>query len=493
MTKVYDATTAAPAGFTPSYNVTGFVSGDTAASLTNSGSAYNSAHVLAADTLTVSGIAISGITGSLSSAASDYSINSSADVAPTSHRNSYSATLSNTGVTKVYDATTAAPAGFTPTYSFTGLVSGDSSAVISNSGSAYDSAHVVGATQVTVSGLSLSSITGSNSSLSSDYNFTPTSLSVCCNDHTESINSVSLTNTGVTKVYDATTAAPAGFTPSYNVTGFVSGDTAASLTNSGSAYNSAHVLAADTLTVSGIAISGITGSLSSAASDYSINSSADVSASITPKSLSATLSNTGVTKVYDATTAAPAGFTPTYSFTGLVSGDSSAVISNSGSAYDSAHVVGATQVTVSGLSLSSITGSNSSLSSDYNFTPTSLSVAATITPKALTASLSNTGVTKVYDATTAAPAGFTPSYNVTGFVSGDTAASLTNSGSAYNSAHVLAADTLTVSGIAISGITGSLSSAASDYSINSSANVAATITREILERQLKQHRRHEGL
>ena len=298
---------------------------------------------------------------------------------------SLSATLSNTGVTKVYDATTAAPAGFTPTYSFTGLVSGDSSAVISNSGSAYDSAHVVGATQVTVSGLSLASITGSNSSLSSDYNFTPTSLSVSASITPKALTA-SLTNTGVTKVYDATTAAPAGFTPSYNVTGFVSGDTAASLTNSGSAYNSAHVLAADTLTVSGIAISGITGSLSSAASDYSVNTSADVSGSITPKSLSATLSNTGVTKVYDATTAAPAGFTPTYSFTGLVSGDSSAVISNSGSAYDSAHVVGATQVTVSGLSLSSITGSNSSLSSDYNFTPTSLSVAATITPKALTAS-----------------------------------------------------------------------------------------------------------
>ena len=195
------------------------------------------------------------------------------------------------------------------------------SAVISNSGSAYDSAHVVGATQVTVSGLSLSSVTGSNSSLSSDYNFTPTSLSVAATITPKALTA-SLTNTGVTKVYDATTAAPAGFTPSYNVTGFVSGDTAASLTNSSSAYNSAHVLAADTLTVSGIAISGITGSLSSAASDYSVNSSANVAATITrEESFSASLSNTGVTKVYDATTAAPAGFTPSYSFTGLVSGD----------------------------------------------------------------------------------------------------------------------------------------------------------------------------
>src|SRR6185369_802781 len=167
-----------------------------------------------------------------------------------------------------------------------------------------------------------------------------------------------------------------------------------------------------------------------------------VSATITAKALTASLTNSGVTKVYDGTTAAPAGFTPTYSFSGLVSGDTSATLSNTGSAYNSAHVADANIVTVSGLALTGITGSNSSLTSDYSYSPTSLNVAATITAKALTASLTNTGVTKVYDGTTAAPAGFTPTYSVSGFIAGDTAATITNTGSVYNSAHVLAATTV---------------------------------------------------
>src|SRR6185436_20375112 len=127
---------------------------------------------------------------------------------------------------------------------------------------------------------------------------------------------------------------------------------------------------------------------SSAASDYSVSSSLNVVAAITPKSLTASLSNTGVTKVYDATTDAPSGFTPTYAFTGLVSGDTNATLNHTGSSYTSAHVAFVNnEVTVSGLSLASITGNG--VITDYSFGPSSLSVAATITPKALTASLSN--------------------------------------------------------------------------------------------------------
>src|SRR5204862_237051 len=97
------------------------------------------------------------------------------------------------------------------------------------------------------------------------------------------------------------------------------------------------------LTTSGLAISGITTNVSNAsvASDYSVNSSANVAAAITAKALTASLTNTGVTKVYDATTTAPAGFTPTYSFSGLVSGDTDANLTNTGSAYNNAHVLSA--------------------------------------------------------------------------------------------------------------------------------------------------------
>ncbi len=211
--------------------------------------------------------------------------------------------------------------------------------------------------------------------------------------------------------------------------------------------------------------------------NWTANSSSATAFTISPKPLTASLTNTGVTKVYDGTTSAPAGFTPTYSFSGFVSGDNGATLTNSGSAYNSAHVASATTVTVSGLSISSITGSNGSVAGDYSLSSTSLNVAATITAKSLTPSLTNTGVTKVYDGTTSAPAGFTPTYSFTGLVPGDASATLTNSGSAYNNANVASATTVTVSGLTISGITGSNSSAASDYSLStSSLNVAATIT-----------------
>jgi len=114
--------------------------------------------------------------------------------------------------------------------------------------------------------------------------------------------------------------------------------------------------------------------------------------------------------------------------------------------------------------------------SDYSFSQNNLNVAASITPAPLSASLTNSGVTKVYDASTAAPNGFAPTYNITGFISGDTAATLTNTGSAFNSANVTTANAVITSGLAITSITGSNASAVSDYSVNTSASVAATIS-----------------
>jgi len=54
---------------------------------------------------------------------------------------------------------------------------------------------------------------------------------------------VTLTNTGVTKVYDGTANAPAGFTPTGTASNLVVGDTAVGFntTTFSAAYNSAHV------------------------------------------------------------------------------------------------------------------------------------------------------------------------------------------------------------------------------------------------------------
>ena len=136
----------------------------------------------------------------------------------------------------------------------------------------------------------------------------------------------------------------------------MTGDTGAVISNTGASYNSSQVVGANQVTVSGLAITGITGTNSSVASDYTLNTSATVAATVTPATLTATITNTGVTKVYNGTTAAPVGFTPTYSVTGLVTGDTGASISNTGSSYNSSQVVGANQVTVSGLAITGITG-----------------------------------------------------------------------------------------------------------------------------------------
>jgi filamentous hemagglutinin family protein len=644
VTKVYDATTNAPAGFTPTYSFSGFIAGDTAATLTNSGIAYNSANVLDANTLTVSGLAISGITGSNSSEATDYTVNSSANVAatitakmvnlaasriydgtvnfvtgaftpvitgtvgsqtltiasgtgtvPSSHVSAgtqaltlgslvlgdgsnggmasnytlvggtntgtitpkaLTASLTNTGVTKVYDATTNAPAGFTPTYSFSGFIAGDTSASLTNSSIAYNSANVLDANTLTVSGIAINSITGSNSSEATDYTvnssanvaatitakmvnlaatrvydgtanfvtgaFTPIitgtigsqtltiasgtgtvpSSHVSAGTQTLTLGSLvlgdgtnggiasnytlvggtntgtitakaltaSLTNVGVTKVYDATTNAPAGFTPTYSFSGFIAGDTSASLTNSSIAYNSANVLDANILTVSGIAINSITGSNSSEATDYTVNSSANVGATITAKSVSLAAS-----RIYDGTVNFVAGsFTPV--ITGTIGSQTLTIASGTGTV-PSSHVSAGTQALTLG-SLVLGNGSNGGIASNYTLVGGTNT--GSITPKALTASLTNSGVTKVYDATTNAPAGFTPTYSFSGLIAGDTSATLSNSGIAYNSANVLDANLLTVSGIAISSITGSNSSEATDYTVNSSANVAATITAKMV-------------
>jgi filamentous hemagglutinin family protein len=390
-------------------------------------------------------------------------------------------TLTNSGVTKTYDGTINAPIGFTPTYSLSGLVSGDTSASLTDTSVAYNSAHVVSASGMTVSGLSISGITGSDGSLPSDYTLASASASVAATIM-PALLTMGLSNVfGVTKTYDGTTAAPAGFIPTYRFSGLVAGDSATLSSSATPVFNSAHVIAATAITQSGLSLAWITGNGSdnSVVSDYTLSSTLAATragvASITPASLTPTVTNSGVTKTYDGTTNAPTGFTPTYSFSGLISGDTGANLTDTSVAYDNPHVVGASGVTVSGLSVSSIVGSNSSLASDYTLASGSASVAAAITPAPLTISLSNVAdVTKTYDGTTAAPAGYSPTYSFSGLVAGDSATLSSAATPVFNSAHVVAATAITQTGLTLTSITGNGSdnSELSDYTLSST--VAAT-------------------
>jgi autotransporter-associated beta strand protein len=247
------------------------------------------------------------------------------------------------------------------------------------------------------------------------------------------------------------------------------------LTYTGATSNDAHVA------TTGKYINAITladGSNGGVASNYKLpdlnNENAPVI--ITAKTLTPTISNTGVTKVYDGSK--DTSITPTYSFAGLVDGDSSATLNNTGKAYNDEHVVGANIITVSGLDIAGITGTKGSQNTDYVLDTSSKTVAATITARTLTPTITNTEVTKVYDSTK--DTSITPTYSFSGLVDGD-GATLTNTSKVYNSADVLSATRVTVSGLSIAGITGTNTSAITDYVLDStSKTVSATITAKAL-------------
>ena len=349
--------------------------------------------MVGANQVTVSGLALTGITGTNSSVASDYVLSSnSATVAATI--TPATLTITATGVNKVYDGTTTATVTLSDNR-IAGDVLSDNYTTASFTSKNVGTGSTVNVTGISISGTDASDYTLANTTAVTTANITPKPLT---------ITSITASN----KVYDGTSTATID-TSSASLTGLVSGDNVTlSTVGATGTFASKNVGTGETVNVTGLSISGAD------AGNYTLTgTSAVTSANITPATLTATLTNTGVTKVYNGTTAAPTGFTPTYSVTGLVTGDTGASISNTGASYNSSsQVVGANQVTVSGLAITGITGTNSSVASDYVLSSNLATVSSTITPATLTATLTNTGVTKVYNGTTAAPTGFTPTYSV---------------------------------------------------------------------------------
>ena len=172
-------------------------------------------------------------------------------------------------------------------------------------------------------------------------------------------------------------------------------------------------------------------------------------------------------KTYDGTTDLTGDVT-------ITTGVGSETLSYSAANANDSHVATANKY-ISALTLAD--GTNGGLASNYQLPTLNASTAAvTITAATLTPTLSNTGVNKLYDGSTNAPSGFTPAYSFSGLVIGDTSASLTHTGAAYNDKDVTDANKITVSGLAISGITGSQGSQITDYVLDAhSKEVAATI------------------
>ncbi|WP_215299723.1 autotransporter-associated beta strand repeat-containing protein, partial [Polynucleobacter sp. AP-Nino-20-G2] len=335
--------------------------------------------------------------------------------------------LSMSGLTvpnsKIYDATTAAVVSGTPTLAAPEAVgagttsdgkayTGDTVSIAGTAVGTYNSKDVASASTVTYSGLSLTGAQAGNYSLTIQ---SPGAATITAKALT--MSGLSVPNS---KTYDGTTTAVVSGTAALGAAEAAgagttvdgkayTGDTVSIAGTAAAAYNSAHVATATTITYSGLSLTG------TQAGNYTLTITSPASGTITRATLTPTITNTGVTKTYDGTVSS--SITPTYSFAGLVSGDTAATITNTGTTYNDAHVANATTVTAAGLVITAITGNKSSVAGDYVLDATSKTVAGTITRATLTPTITNTGVTKTYDGTVSSS--ITPTYSFAGLVSGD--------------------------------------------------------------------------
>ncbi|PKO90806.1 MAG: hypothetical protein CVU16_09090 [Betaproteobacteria bacterium HGW-Betaproteobacteria-10] len=277
---------------------------------------------------------------------------------------------------KVYDGTTNATSVQSTVLS--GVIGADSANVNTTGTLASFSGKDVGTYSISVTGMSLTGSAAGNYNLTSS---TATDSSVAITPKTVTLSAA--------KTYDGTTS----LTGYLTLGGFIGSET---LNYSGATANNSHVATAGKYVSAITLTNGNNGGL---ASNYQLPTlnAANAPVTINAATLTSTLTNSGVTKVYDGSTAS--SLTPTWSFSGLVAGDTAATLAYTGRNYNSKDVLTANTVTVSGLSISAITGANSSAASDYVLDATSKTVAGTITPKTVTVSgLAASG--KIYDATT---------------------------------------------------------------------------------------------
>ena len=415
--KRYDGTTSSTA--TPI--VTGLLGTDSA---TGVAEAFASKNVLGASNSTLQ---ISAYTINDGNGGNDYHVTTSTAAGTITKA---ALTITANPNTKVYDGTTSASTIPTPV----GLKTGDS---VSGMSEYYLSKDVLGTGNSVVTPSLGFTINDGNSG----GNYV---VGIATNTGTITPAALTITAAANTKVYDANTSASA--TPT--VSGLFTPDSiGGTLTES---YASKDVLGTNgsTLNVnSGYVISDGNGG-----NDYVV-STVTTSGTITPAALTITaLTNT---KVYDATTSATA--TPTAS--GLLGTDS---VSGLTEAYASKDVKGpnGSTLNVSGYVVND--GNNG-----HDYTVTTVTVAGTITPAALTITAATNS--KTYDATTSATA--TPTHS--GLLGTDSVSGLTE---AYVSKNVLGTNGSTLN---VTGYTVNDGNAGNDYTVTT-ATAAGTITKAAL-------------
>ncbi|MHB8286055.1 MAG: beta strand repeat-containing protein, partial [Caulobacteraceae bacterium] len=412
-TKIYGA--AIPT-LTDSFS--GFVNGDTAASL----STQPTNTTTATATSKVSGNPYA-ITAS-GAADSDYAISyvaGSLTVTPAA------LTITASANSKAYDGGVSAAA----TPSVSGLVGTDT---VSDATEVYADKNAGSGKTLSVAGYTINDGDGG-----ADY----TVVTVASASGVITPAALTLTAAANSKTYDGGVSAAAVPT----VAGLVAGDTVTGLTE---AYANKTVGSGKTLNVTGFTVNDGDGG-----GDYTVSTIASTAGVITPATLTAGLTGT-VSKTYDATTGAALS-AANYSLTGVVAGDSVALNDPETGAYDSKNVGVGKTVSVTGLGL---TGADAG---DYVLAASSTSSAiGVITPAPLT--LTAAANSKTYDGGVGAAAMPT----VSGLMGSDTVSGLVET---YASKTVGSGKTLSVTGYTVNDGYGG-----GDYTVSTVANTAGVIT-----------------
>jgi filamentous hemagglutinin family protein len=422
VSKVYDTTTTASLG-PANYQLAGVLGSDVVTLNDPAAGAYDTKDVGLGKTVTVNGLALSG------AGAGNYEVNVSASAA-IGEITPAALTASLTGtVSKVYDTTTAASLA-AGNYQLTGVLGSDVVTLNDPAAGTYDTKTVGSGKAVTVDGLAL---TGSDAG-----NYTVnTSADAAIGEITAASLTASLTGS-VSKAYDATTIAGLAH-GNYQLTGVLGSDVVALNDPATGTYDTKDAGSGKIVTVSGVALTGAD------AGNYSIASAilSGAVGRIDPKSLTASLTGM-VQKTYDGTTDANLAAS-NYSVAGAISGDDIALNNPASGSYDTKNAGNGKTVTVSGVALTGVDAGNYSIAS-----ATLSGAVGQIDPKALTASFTGV-VRKTYDGNTDAilAAG---NYNLTGTISGDDIALNNPVSGSYDTRNAGSGKTVTVSGVALTGL-----------------------------------------
>jgi trimeric autotransporter adhesin len=407
--KVYDGNNSASV---LSRSLVGEISGDDI-SLSGDTATFNDKNVANGKIVTLSGATLAGVD------AANYILDSVATT--NANITARALTVSATGQNKIYDGTTNATVTLSDD-----RVSGDT-LIITYDSASFDTKNVGTSKSVTVSGIS---ITGADAG---NYTFNTTTSTTA----EITARALSVTATGIDKVYEATTVA----TVTLSTDGLSGDDVTASYTSA--SFADRHVGTSKTVSVSGISIGGMD------AGNYSLsNTTATTAADITPRPLTITaLTNS---KTYDSTTSAAA--IPTVS--GLQGSDT---VTGLIEAY-----VTKTAGTGKTLFVSAYTVNDGNGGSNYTVNTVN-DTTGVITQVSLTASI--TASDKVYDGSTAAAF----NCNLVGVIGTDVVTC--SSGSAtFDDKNVGTDQTVTATGLSLSGAD------AGNYTVNATATTTADIT-----------------